>query len=95
MKNKLILAMLLLLSFAGVSAQDWSVVLNSMTGLPGVATSVSGGTMYKFTSPVYNIGYNTQRLRFIVLDTKTHEQPNGNNYCFALSELAVYDGEGN
>lgn len=95
MKKNLILATLLLLSFMGVSAQNWSVLLNGMTGLPGVATSVSGGTLYKFTSPVYNIGYNTQRLRLIVLDTESHEQPNGNNYCFALSELAVYDGDGN
>ena len=95
MKKQLLCIMAsLLLAVAGVSAQNWSVLLNSISGLPGVATTTTGGEFYKFTTPVYELGTTTQRLRFIVLDTKNHEQPNGNNYCFALSELAVYNGDG-
>lgn len=95
MKKQLLMVALLLLSFTRMSAQDWSVLINSIAGLPGVATTATGGEYYKFTSPVYEADGPTQTLRLTVLDTKTHEQPNGNNYCFALSELAVYDGDGN
>lgn len=95
MKKQLLFVALFLLSFSGVCAQDWSVLLSGITGLPGVEMSVNGNTCYKFTSPVYETGTTTQRLRIIVLDTKNHEQPNGNNYCFALSDLVVYDGNGN
>ena len=96
MKKIFIFITVCILSLAGVSAQDWSVTLNSFSGLPGVETTVTAGSIYKFVSPVYNLGSTTtQRLRLTVLDTYTHEQPNGNNYCFALSELAVYDGDGN
>ncbi len=95
MKKHLFLAVLFFLSFMNVGAQDWSVVLNSIAGLPGVATTINGSECYKFVSPVYETGTTTQSIRITVLDTKSHEQPNNNNYTFALSELAVYDGDGN
>lgn len=95
MKKALFFMALFILSFTGVCAQDWLLLLNSIAGLPGKATTFSGGEFYKFTSPVYELSGNTQKLRLTVLDTRTHEKPNGNNYTFALSELAVYDGDGN
>ncbi len=95
MKKQLLFVVLFFLSLMGVYAQNWSVTLSSANGLPGVATTVNGSEYYKFTSPVYNIGTSTQKLRLTVLDTENHEQPNGNNYCFALSEFTVYDGDGN
>ena len=96
MKRVLSILLVLLFVFTRVSAGDWSVTLNTVSGLPGVETSFAAGDCYKFVSQVYDSGSTTtQRIRLTVLDTYNHEQPNGNNYCFALSELAVYDGNGN
>lgn len=94
MKKHLLCIVASLLAAVGVNAQDWSVLLTGVNGLPGVETTFAAGEYYKFASPVYELGTTTQTIRIIVLDTKNHEQPNGNNYCFALSELAVYDAEG-
>ena len=94
MKKHLLCIVAFLLAAVGVNAQDWSVLLTVVNGLPGVETTFTAGEYYKFASPVYELGTTTQTIRIIVLDTKNHEQPNGNNYCFALSELAVYDADG-
>ncbi len=95
MKKFLSFVIVLMFSFAISHAQDWSFILNNISGLPGVTTTTTGGEYYHFTSQVFNPGTTTQKVRLTVLDTETHEQPNGNNYCFALSELAIYDGNGN
>ena len=94
MKKYLFGILVALLAVAGASAQNWSAVLSSVNGLPGVEINLAEGSAYNFVSPVYTPGTATQVIRITVLDTKEHEQPNGNNYCFALSELAVYDGNG-
>ena len=96
MKRFLLSLVVALLSFVGAGAQNWTALLTNINGLPGVATTSVGGEYYKFTSPLYNLGIEaTRRVRITVLDTQTHEQPNGNNYCFSLSELSIYDGDGN
>lgn len=84
-----------LFTVAWGNAQDWSAVLSGVNGLPGTEIASSSGNYFNYVSPLFSPGTAAQVIRITVLDTKNHEQPNGNNYCFALSELAVYDGDGN
>ncbi len=96
MKRFLLSLVVALLAFTGAGAQEWVSLLSNINGLPGVLNTTASGEYYKFTSPLFDLGVlATRRVRITVLDTQTHERPNGNNYCFALSELAIYDGDGN
>ena len=95
MKKFLSLAVVFLLSCAASFAQAWSAKLGSDEGLPGTEVITTSGFCIKFTSSKFDLGsQTTDKVRITVLDTRTHEQPNGNNYCFAMSELKIYDANG-
>ena len=99
MKKFLSIAVVFLLSCAASFAQGWSAILDSSDGLPGTnVTVIASGRLssyYRFTSSKFDLGgKTTNKVRITVLDTKNHEKPNGNNYCFTLSELEIYDADG-
>ena len=94
MKRYLLLIFVAIFSMAGMQAQDWSVTLNATDGLPGQVYDFYGQIYYKYTSPQYTPGKMVDRIRMTVVNTRTNEAPNGNNNVFALSSLAVYDGNG-
>ena len=98
MKKFLSIAVVFLLSCAASFAQGWSAILDSSDGLPGTnVTVIASGRLssyYRFTSSKFDLGgKTTNKVRITVLDTKNHEKPNGNNYCFTLSELEIYDAD--
>ena len=94
--KKLLLSLLLLLAMtAGSNAQNWSATLRQSDGLPGVEMDYLGAKYYSYTSPVMSPGASTRKIRITVTGTISGEQPNGNNYCFSLSELKVFDTNGN
>ena len=96
MKRFLLSAILLLAIFAGVRAQEWSKVLTNVNGLPGIALDdVSYDGFYEFTSTLIEPGTPSNKVRITVLETINNEAPNGNNIIFALSELKIYDKDGN
>ena len=94
MKRFLLSLVLVLQSFAGLLAQDWSVTLGANDGLPGESEAYMGTLYYKYTSEKFTPGVSVKKLRITVVGSLTNEAPNGNNVVFALSELSIYDGEG-
>ena len=78
----------------GANAQDWSVKLSKIDGLPGVANEYGGSSYYEFTSTLLEPGVQTNRVRMTVVGTINNEAPNGNNIIFSLSELKIYDKNG-
>lgn len=96
MKKYLFSLLLTLCTISGMNAQEWSKVLTNVDGLPGIAVGeVSYEGFYEFTSTLIEPGTATDKVRITVLETLTNEAPNGNNIIFALSELNVYDKNGN
>ena len=96
MKRYLFSLLLVLCTISGIDAQSWSKVLNNVDGLPGIAVGeVDYEGFYEFTSTLIEPGTATDKVRITVLETLTNEAPNGNNIIFALSELKVYDKNGN
>lgn len=95
MKKILLFLFIALLSFTNSNAQSWSTTLNAATGLPGIETDYEGATYYKYTSPLLTPGGTLSIIRLTVTKTISNEQPYGNNSTFALSELAIYDENGN
>ncbi len=81
-------------SFAVLLAQDWSVTLGVNDGLPGEPEAYMGTSYYKYTSERFTPEAPVEKLRITVVGSLTNEAPNGNNVVFALSGLAIYDGEG-
>ena len=96
MKRFLISLVCVLSAFIGVNAQNWSATLTAADGLPGVAIdySNSGSGYYEFTSQLLSPGVQTNRVRMTVVGTVNNEAPNGNNIIFSLSELKIYDKDG-
>ena len=96
MKRFLISLVCVLSAFIGVNAQNWSATLTAADGLPGVAMdySNSGTGYYEFTSQLLSPGVQTNRVRMTVVGTVNNEAPNGNNIIFSLSELKIYDKDG-
>lgn len=76
------------------NAQDWSVTLTAVDGLPGVVKDYYGSEYYQFNSQLLTPGVTTNKVRMTVVGTMTNEAPNGNNLTFALSELKIYDKDG-
>lgn len=96
MKKILLSAILFLATFTGINAQEWSKVLTNADGLPGIALGdVDYDGFYEFTSTLIEPGTSTNKIRLTVIGTISDEMPNGNNIIFALSELKVYDKDGN
>ena len=95
MKKLLLLFCTSILSFASINSQNWSATLKSIDGLPGEAQTYYGELYYTFNSKVFTPGGTLDIIRLTVVETYSNEKPNGNNAIFALSELTVYDGNGN
>ena len=94
MKRLLLSIVLALVSFIGISAQNWAATLNGSHGLPGTIETSVGREFYYYLSPLLSPGSATDKVRITVVETVTNEAPNGNNVVFALSELKVYDEYG-
>ena len=95
MKKHFLSVLVTLISFVGISAQDWSVTFRSIDGLPGSQGSYMGKEYHTFVSPLMTPGTSVDRVRITVVETTSNEAPNGNNVIFALSDLIVFDGDGN
>ena len=95
MKKFFSLILISALSALGIQAQNWSATLSPADGLPGIADEYFGSLYYTFSSKVFTPGSTLDIIRITVVETESNEKPNGNNTCFALSGLTVYDGEGN
>lgn len=95
MKKYILSSLLILLSISLSNAQEWVATLNTSNGLPGVSESFLSKEYYRYTSPQFTPGVAVDRIRITVTNTITDEAINGNNKFFALSELIIYDGDGN
>ncbi len=95
MKKHFLSVLVALISFVGISAQDWSITFRSIDGLPGSQGSYMGKEYHTFVSPLMTPGTSVDRVRITVVETTSNEAPNGNNVIFALSDLIVFDGDGN
>ena len=84
------------MAITGTNAQNWSATLTVVDGLPGVVKdySNSGTEYYEFTSQLLSPGVTTKKVRMTVVGTLNNEAPNGNNIIFSLSELKIYDKDG-
>ena len=93
-KNLFLTLALLLATFAGATAQDWSVTLDATLGLPGDTVLNEKNEKYiRFQSGIINTDAPIKKLRFTVAGTASGAKPNGNNFIFALSELNVYNAD--
>ena len=95
MKKYLIFVLVALFSFSVAESQDWSQTLRVSDGLPGTDKIYLSGSYYNFTTPLLSPGVTTDKVRITVTATLNNEASNGNNVVFALSELKVYDKNGN
>ena len=95
MKKLILLFCTSILSFASINSQNWSATITSKDGLPGYPHNDYMGDYHTFNSEVFTPGGTLDIIRITVVETNTNEKPNGNNVIFALSELKVYDGNGN
>ena len=95
MKKVLLSTLLLLATLTGINAQEWSATLNINDGLPGTVQDYYGTEYYRFTSQLITPDRSTRKIRMTVTGSVTNEAPNGNNIIFSLSELKVYDRQGN
>ena len=94
-KNYFFTVLLALFALVGARAQEWSATLNINDGLPGTVQDYYGTEYYKFTSQLMTPDKSTNRIRMTVTGSVNNEAPNGNNVIFSLSELKIYDGQGN
>ncbi len=94
MKRVLFSLVCVLSAMFGANAQDWSVTLTAVDGLPGVVKDYYGSEYYQFNSQLLTPGVQTDRVRMTVVGTINNEAPNGNNIIFSLSELKIYDKDG-
>ena len=93
-KNLFLTLALLLATFAGATAQDWSVTLDGTVGLPGdTALNEKNEKLLHFQSGIIKTDAPIQTLRFSVAGTVDNQKPAGNNVTFALSELNVYNAD--
>ena len=95
MAKRLLSAITAIIFAASIQAQDWSAVLTQGDGLPGVYNyTAEKDIYYTFGSQTFTPGMTVERIRLTVAETYSNENHNGDIY-FALSELAVFDGDGN
>ena len=93
-KNLFLTLALLLATFAGATAENWSVTMDGTIGLPGdTAVNEKGEKYLHFQSGLIKVDAPTRTLRFTVAGTVNNEKPNGNNFIFALSELNIYNAD--
>lgn len=92
-KNLFLTLALVLASFAGAIAQNWSVTLGGTEGLPGESVSIDGGDLTYFKSGIIKADKPIKTLRVTCAGNTTGNKPNGNNYRLMLSELNVYTAD--
>ena len=92
-KNLFLTLALILASFAGATAQNWSVTLGAAEGLPGVTATLDGGNVKYFKSGIIRAEKPIKTLRFTCAANSTSHKPNGNNARMMLSELNVYTAD--
>lgn len=92
-KNLFLTVALVLASFAGAVAQNWSVTLGAAEGLPGETASKDGGNVKYYRSGVIKADKPIKTLRFTCAANSTSHKPNGNNARMMLSELNVYTAD--
>lgn len=95
--RRLLFTLIAATSIIAATAQNWSATITALDGLPGELRN-SGDYYqrnYYFKSDNFTPGGTLDIIRLTVTGTKYNQTPAGNNIIFALSELAVYDGEGN
>ena len=93
-KNLFLTLALLLATFAGATAQNWSVTLDGTVGLPGnTVLNENGEELLHFQSGIIKTSAPIKTLRFSVAGNLGNDKPNGNNYSFSLSELNVYNAD--
>ena len=92
-KNLFLTLALVLASFAGAMAQNWSVTLGAAEGLPGETVSKDGANLKYYKSGIIRADKPIKTLRFTCAGNSTNHKPNGNNFRLMLSELNVYSAE--
>ena len=92
-KNLFLTVALVLASFAGAVAQNWSVTLGAAEGLPGETASKDGGNVKYYRSGVIKADKPIKTLRFTCAANSTSHKPNGNNARMMLSELNIYTAD--
>ncbi|MBR2637736.1 MAG: hypothetical protein IKD40_02700 [Bacteroidaceae bacterium] len=97
MKKLFLAVVLAIVSFATVAAQDWQVTISAADGLPGTLVEDKGADLYyyNFKSKLLTPTEAVSKVRITVAGTYNGEAPSGNNFTTALSELKVYDADGN
>mgnify|MGYP003305968351 CR=1 FL=1 len=97
MKKLFLAVVLAIVSFATVAAQDWQVTISAADGLPGTLVEDKGAELYyyNFKSKLLTPTEAVSKVRITVAGTYNGEAPSGNNFTTALSELKVYDADGN
>ena len=92
-KNLFLTLALVLASFAGAMAQNWSVTLGAAEGLPGETVSKDGANLKYYKSGIIRADKPIKTLRFTCAGNSTNHKPNGNNFRLMLSELNVYSAD--
>ncbi len=92
-KNLFLTLALVLASFAGAMAQNWSVTLGAAEGLPGETVSKDGANLKYYKSGIIRADKPIKTLRFTCAGNSTNHKPNGNNFRMMLSELNVYSAD--
>lgn len=90
-KNLFLTLALIVASIATVNAQ-WSKVLSTVDGLPGVTDKTNNCMM--FESGLITPDAPISGLRWTVIETRNMEKPDGHP-CTAIAEFVIRDAEGN
>ena len=90
-KNLFLTLALIVASIATVNAQ-WSKVLTTVDGLPGITDK--GNNCMMFESGLITPDAPINGLRWTVIETRNMEKPDGHP-CTAIAEFVIRDAEGN
>lgn len=94
MKKRLLSILVTIIGALNIYAQEWSATLSTKDGLPGEEYYYTTMQYYQYSSPIFTPDTLVDKIRITVIETRGNDSNNGNLY-FALSELSVYDSEGN
>ena len=95
-KNLFLTCALVLASFVGVSAQNWSRTLTRIVG-ESITHTVNGTTITQHksgTQEVVTLPQATNALRFTVVETAPQMEVKGGGPCWAVAEFYVLDANG-
>ena len=94
MRKKLLLTIALaFVMLLGVNAQEWSMTLTCIDGLPGEMIDVSGRNAYSYTSDKITLDTPLTSVRITFVESVGKGALNGYQYV-ALSELTVFAADG-